>query len=124
MRKTVSQLILLMVFILGVSACSDDDAATPISSEPTTFEIIADSPDHTILEDLLVSTGLDDALNSSTYTIFAPTDTAFGNIDTSSLTTEEVTNILLNHVVEGAAESSDLQTEYLTTLATEQFTGN
>ncbi|MFO7746036.1 MAG: fasciclin domain-containing protein, partial [Psychroflexus sp.] len=100
MRKTVSQLILLMVFILGVSACSDDDAATPISSEPTTFEIIAESPDHIILEDLLVSTGLNEALNSSTYTIFAPTDTAFGNIDTSSLTTAEVTNILLNHVVE------------------------
>jgi uncharacterized surface protein with fasciclin (FAS1) repeats len=67
---------------------------------------------------------LDQALNSGIYTVFAPTDTAFGNIDTSSLTTEEVTNILLNHVVEGAAESSDLQTQYLTTLATEQFTGN
>jgi transforming growth factor-beta-induced protein len=124
MKKTVLRLILLTAFIVGVSSCSDDDAATPISSEPTTFEIISESPDHTILEDLLVSTGLNDALNSSTYTIFAPTDTAFGNIDTSSLTTEEVTNILLNHVVEGAAESSDLQTEYLTTLATEQFTGN
>ncbi|MFD0933473.1 fasciclin domain-containing protein [Psychroflexus salinarum] len=124
MKKTVLRLILFTAFIVGLSSCSDDDAASPISSEPTTFEIIADSPDHTILEDLLVSTGLDDALNSSTFTIFAPTDMAFGNIDTSSLTTEEVTNILLNHVVEGAAESSDLQTEYLTTLATEQFTGN
>lgn len=118
-------LILLTGFIIGISSCSDDDdASTPISNEPTTFEIIEESPNHTILEDLLITTGLDEALNADTYTVFAPTDAAFGNIDTSGLTTAEVTNILLNHVVNGAAESTDLQTEYLSTLATEQFTGD
>jgi transforming growth factor-beta-induced protein len=124
MKKIMSRLFLFTALIAGVVSCSEDDAGTPISSETTTFEIIADSPEHEILEDLLLNTGLNDALDSSIYTVFAPTDAAFGNIDTSSLSTEEVTNILLNHVVEGAAESSDLQTQYLTTLATEQFTGN
>jgi uncharacterized surface protein with fasciclin (FAS1) repeats len=123
-KMFLPKLILISLVTSFLFACTDDDAAAPIADNPTTFEIISESPDHTILEDLLLSSGLDQALNSGIYTVFAPTDTAFGNIDTSSLTTEEVTNILLNHVVEGAAESSDLQTQYLTTLATEQFTGN
>lgn len=124
-KKILFNLILAAVAITSIISCSsDDDAAEPINNEPTTFEIIANSPEHTILEDLLISAGLDTALNSGTYTVFAPTDAAFGNINTSRLSTEEVENILLNHVVEGSAESSSLETSYLKTLATEQFTGS
>jgi len=89
-----------------------------------TFDIIANSPDHTILEQALIDTGLDQVLASETFTVFAPTDTAFGNIDTSGLTTDQLTNILLNHVVTGNVLSTDLTNGYVKTNATETFSGD
>lgn len=117
------RLILIAIVAVLLSACYEDDAAAPIANDPTTFEIISESPDHAILEDLLLSFGLDEDLNSGLFTVFAPTDAAFGNIDTSSLTDSEVKNILLNHVVQGAAESSSLFSTYLNTLAVESLSG-
>ncbi|MBZ9779054.1 fasciclin domain-containing protein [Psychroflexus sp. CAK8W] len=127
MKNAVRNLVLIAVLMIGVSSCSSDEdgygAGEPINNNPTTFEIIADSPYHNILEDLLVSNGLEQVLNNGIYTVFAPTDNAFEGIDTSGLTSEQVTNILLNHVLEGSAESSALSTAYLNTLATEQVSG-
>jgi len=117
------RLILIAIVAVLLSACYEDDAAAPIANDPTTFEIISESPDHAILEDLLLSFGLDEDLNSGLFTVFAPTDAAFGNIDTSSLTDSQVKNILLNHVVQGAAESSSLFSTYLNTLAVESLSG-
>ena len=117
------KLILITLVTSFLFACSDDDAAVPIANNPTTFEIISESPDHTILEDLLLSSGLDQALNSGIYTVFAPIDAAFVNTNTSNLSDSQVKNILLNHVVQGAAESSSLFTTYLNTLAVESLSG-
>ncbi|NEV93791.1 fasciclin domain-containing protein [Psychroflexus sp. YR1-1] len=124
--KTKNTLVKFM-FLIGLmifAGCEDDDAAVPITEEVTTLEIIQDSPNHTILEQLLEDTGLSQTLNQGAYTIFAPTDEAFGNISTSGLTTDQLRNILLNHVLEGAAQSENLSTSYVTTLATEQLSGN
>lgn len=96
----------------------------PAGAVPTTFEIIANSPDHTALEQALIDTGLDAVLNSGTYTVFAPTDTAFGGVDLSGLTAEQITNILLNHVVTGAVRSTDLSNGYFKTNASETYSGN
>ena len=122
-KMFLSRLILIAIVAVLLSACYEDDAAAPIANDPTTFEIISESPDHAILEDLLLSFGLDEDLNSGLFTVFAPTDAAFGNIDTSSLTDSQVKNILLNHVVQGAAESSSLFSTYLNTLAVESLSG-
>ncbi|EMY80969.1 lipofasciclin repeats [Psychroflexus gondwanensis ACAM 44] len=122
-KMFLPRLILIAIVAVLLSACYEDDAAAPIANDPTTFEIISESPDHTILEDLLLSFGLDEDLNSGLFTVFAPTDAAFGNIDTSSLTDSQVKNILLNHVVQGAAESSSLFSTYLNTLAVESLSG-
>jgi transforming growth factor-beta-induced protein len=122
-KMFLPRLILITLVTSFLFACNDDDAAVPIANDPTTFEIISESPDHTILEDLLLSFGLDEDLNSGLFTVFAPTDAAFGNIDTSSLTDSQVKNILLNHVVQGAAESSSLFSTYLNTLAVESLSG-
>lgn len=122
-KNVLSKLILLSVFMIFASSCQDDDAAQPIVEDVTTLQIIQDSPDHTVLEQLLEDTGLSQTINDGTYTIFAPTDQAFGNIDTSTLSTDEVRNILLNHVLAGYADSSSLTTTYLNTLATEQISG-
>ncbi|MFN2261717.1 MAG: fasciclin domain-containing protein [Psychroflexus sp.] len=127
MKKTTNftQLLMISLLFFGFSSCSDDDdAAQVIVNEPTTFEIIADSPDHEVLEQALIDNGLDEALNEGTYTVFAPTDDAFESVDISGLSSEQLTNILLNHVVEGAAESADLSNSYLETLATESISGN
>jgi transforming growth factor-beta-induced protein len=122
-KMFLPRLILIAKVAVLLSACYEDDAAAPIANDPTTFEIISESPDHAILEDLLLSFGLDEDLNSGLFTVFAPTDAAFGNIDTSSLTDSQVKNILLNHVVQGAAESSSLFSTYLNTLAVESLSG-
>lgn len=125
MKKKIflSKLILITLVTSFLFACSGDDAAVPIADNPTTFDIISESPNHTKLEDLLLNSGLDQVLNSGIYTVFAPTDAAFGNIDTSNLSDSQVKNILMNHVVQGAAESSNLITAYLNTLAVERLSG-
>ncbi len=116
--------LLLLIALLLISGCSDDDSATPIQNDPTTFEIIAESPDHTTLEQLLTETGMQQVLNDGNFTIFAPTDAAFDQVDLSDVSDEELTNMLLNHVVNGTALSEDLSNTYLDTQATEGFTGN
>ena len=115
-----------ILIALGMSflfSCGGDDAAVPIANNPTTFEIISESPDHIMLEDLLLSSDLDEVLNSGIFTVFAPTDAAFENLDMSNLSDGQVKNILMNHVVQGAAESSNLVTAYLNTLAVERLSG-
>ena len=116
--------LLLLTALLLISGCSDDDPAAPIQNDPTTFEIIAESPDHTTLEQLLTETGLQQVLNDGNFTIFAPTDAAFDQVDLSGVSDEELTNILLKHVLNGTALSEDLSNTYLDTQATEGFTGN
>ena len=125
-KNLLPNFVLALFFIAGISSCSDDEygAGEPINERPTTLEIIEESPDHTVLEQLLIDTGLDVVLADGTYTIFAPTDAAFGNTDTSGLSQEQVTNILLNHVFEGSAESSNLETSYLKSLGVENLSGD
>ena len=122
--------LLLVVFI---SSCNDDDddvAPTPPGSD--TFEIIAESPDHETLEQALIDTGLDQVLNDGIYTVFAPTDDAFSNVDVSNLSQEQLSNILLNHVLPGetfavspgVSQTQTFSTGYFKTAATEQITEN
>ncbi len=118
--KTLTLVLLALVF----TSCDDDDSGEPITNVQTTFEIIVSSPDHTILEQALIDTGLDEALNQGTYTVFAPTDDAFSGVLLDQLSNEQLTNILLNHVIDGLAASNTLENGYFTTLATESASGN
>jgi len=111
-------------FMFALISCIDDDAAQIIDTDSTTFEIISNSPEHNTLEQLLLDTGLDLILENGTFTIFAPTDDAFAQIDISSLSNEAITQILLNHVITGIAESTDLSNSYLSTNASETISGN
>lgn len=125
MKNALLNIAFLALLVLSFGSCSlDDQAGGPIQVEPTTLELIQNSPDHTVLAQLLEDTGLNQALSQGTYTIFAPTNAAFENVDTSGLTQDELANILRNHVVDGAAESSDLETTYINTLAVETLSGN
>ena len=90
----------------------------------STFDIIADSPVHTELEQALIDTGLDEVLKGGNFTVFAPTDTAFGNATLSGLSEAELTNVLLNHVLTGTTLSTDLSNTYVKTNATESYSGD
>lgn len=79
-------------------------------------DIIVNSPDHETLESLVVQAGLVDALNGDgPFTVFAPTDDAFGLVDADALAAVAadnalLTDVLLTHVVQDdlfAAELTD-----------------
>ena len=81
----------------------------------TVFGIIENSEIHNTLEAAIVAAGLDETLASEgPFTVFAPTDDAFGLIPEDVLETlladptGQLTQILLNHVVSGTALSTDL----------------
>ena len=124
-KSNFTKLFLALLVIVGFSSCSsDDDAGTPIDSFPTTFEIISNSENHTILTSLLLETNLDEVLNDGTFTVFAPDDNAFEGVNASDFTQEELTNLLLNHVINGNASSQNLSNGYIETNARESFSGN
>ncbi|KAL4224473.1 hypothetical protein ACF0H5_015174 [Mactra antiquata] len=88
----------------------------------TTVELLAGDPNMSTLVSLVTQAGLVDAINSGTFTIFAPNNAAFAALPTSTLNAlsadvNALTNILKYHVVQGsikkAAASNELQ---LTTL--------
>lgn len=101
-----------------------DRVLLPELPPANTFAIIEASENHTVLEQLLVSAGLDEVLAGGVFTVFAPTDDAFAGVDTSGLSAEQVTNILLNHVITGNVLSTDLTNGYVKTNATETYSGD
>ncbi len=124
MKKLVYtlKLIVLVFTITAFVSCSDDDN-DPQPNQPTTIaELAAANPDLSVLVEALQRVNLDVTLssNASTFTVLAPTNAAFqaaGITDLSVFTDEELTNILLNHVISGEVTSTDLTTGYVNTLA-------
>ncbi|MBK7232627.1 MAG: fasciclin domain-containing protein [Saprospiraceae bacterium] len=89
--------------------------AVLLPARTTVYDIIASSPDHTILETAIDLAGLKDALNGDgPFTVFAPTDAAIqvlpaGVLDTLLADpTGALKDILLYHVVGAQALSTDL----------------
>ncbi|QTY26960.1 fasciclin domain-containing protein [Flavobacterium sp. CS20] len=124
MKCKIKTLIAIFIVISAMTSCSDDEAGQIIDNTPSIFEIIAESPNHNTLEQLLIDTQLDQTIDSGVFTIFAPTDQAFQALDIANLSNEEISQILLNHVLSGKAESTDLETGYEFTNATESITGD
>ena len=122
--KSVKIKLYLLTFSLLAMSCAGDDAGQIINNDPTTFEIIANSDNHTTLEQLLADANLVDVINSDVYTIFAPTDAAFSEINLTDYTAEQLKNILLNHLISGNVSSLDLANAYYKTNATESYSGN
>jgi len=107
--------------------CDDNDATTTgdvygadctcagVVSTGTVVDIIVNSPDHNTLEAAVVAAGLVEALSGAgPFTVFAPTDEAFANLPAGVLDalladpSGDLTQILLYHVVEALALSTDL----------------
>lgn len=91
-----------------------DAVLVPTAEETTVWDIISNSPDHTILETAILQAQLDGVLDEpGTYTVFAPTDDAFlalpaGTLDAVLADNDLLTAILLYHVVGSVALSTDL----------------
>lgn len=100
----------------------------------TTWDVIVQSPDHTILEQALLNEGLNEALRGQPilndnepaegpFTVFAPTDDAFFALAEASgfesvdalLASQFMDDILYAHLVEAVYETDDLfNSQYLT----------
>ena len=92
-----------------------DAVLLPPADAFTVMDIIAESEIHETLEAVLTLTGLDAALRGTgPFTVFAPTDAAFGALPEEVVTEllnnpeGELTRILLYHVVNANALSTDL----------------
>ena len=85
------------------------------SFSQTVMSIIEDSPAHNTLESLINSAGLNATLSGTgTFTVFAPTDLAFANLDPTLVTTltsdpnGKLTKALLYHVLGAEVFSNTL----------------
>ena len=119
--------ILLFAITIAFNSCDDDDA--PVLQGPLNIVETAQSvADLSILVDAVVQAGLVDALSASgDKTVLAPTNAAFtafladkGFSSLSQVPNDVLTQILLNHVIDGAnIQSSALvgNTGYANTLA-------
>lgn len=106
------------------TSCDEDDMN--ISPEATTIVDVASSnPEFSILVEALVRANLVSALDdeAAALTVFAPTNAAFNQlfIDLGVSSVNEIdvatlTNVLLFHVVNGVAKSTDLADGYVKTL--------
>ena len=105
---------LLALFL--ITACGDDDNPTSddTDQELSIVETAEDAGNFTTLLTVATDLGLAETLQNEELTVFAPTDQAFENLPDGllgSLTDEQLTEIILYHLLEGTVESSQIDTQ-------------
>ncbi|UNY98850.1 fasciclin domain-containing protein [Zhouia spongiae] len=119
--------ICMFSFLLLITACNDDDDGNgEMMTDLTIAEIAASTPEFSALYAALVKAGLAETLdNPGTYTVFAPTNTAFKSfLDANGIASIDdvpgnvLVNLLLNHVLDSEITSSQITTGYINSLAT------
>lgn len=105
---------LLAIFL--ITACSDDD--NPTSDDPNEelniVETAEEAGNFTTLLSVATDLGLAETLQNDELTVFAPTDAAFDALPDGlleDLTNEELTEIILYHVLEGTVESNQIEAQ-------------
>jgi transforming growth factor-beta-induced protein len=121
---------LMMTAVVVLAACKKDDdedmTPMPVPQEMNIVETAQSLPQFSILVDAVVKAGLVDALSAEgPYTVFAPTNDAFNALfntlgvnGVEDLTAEQLTPILLYHVIGAEVKAADVSTAYLATLNT------
>lgn len=130
--KRINVLIIALLMSMVFTSCNkDDDNPDPVRTANIVGKAIQ-TPQLSILVDALQAAdgNLVEALSTGSYTVFAPTNDAFsaflsvnGFPSLSDVPTDVLSQILLNHVIQGELISSDLSTSYGKTLASESTTG-
>ncbi|MEW4925525.1 fasciclin domain-containing protein [Algibacter sp. 2305UL17-15] len=114
---------LLLIATFAFTSCNNDDNVLDkqLSLNPKNIsEIVSETAELSTLATALETASLTETLKSTTtYTVFAPNNTAFSSVDISSLSAEELSNVLLNHVLSTTTPdfASTLSSGYLRTLA-------
>jgi len=105
---------LLAAFL--ITACSDDD--NPTADDPdqelNIVETAEDAGGFTTLLSVASDLGLAETLRNEELTVFAPTDQAFGKLPAGlleDLTDEQLTEIILYHLLEGTVESTQIASQ-------------
>ena len=122
---------LLLAVVFMTFSCSNDDDNTTQPQSTTITALASASGDLSILVSALQRAGLDTTLDTAgNFTVFAPTNTAFTNFlaannfaSLEDIPVDVLTQVLLNHVIDGEAFSTSLSTGYGNTLATKPGTG-
>ena len=114
---------LLLAAVTSFTACdSDDDIYPQLGDDPRNLDqILSDTPELSTFNESLVQVNLDSVLRTTTtYTVFAPNNSAFEGVDVSGLSAEELENVLLNHIVSTVTAdfSQTMTTGYRSTMAT------
>jgi len=123
---------LLVTAAIVLAACNKDETEdmtptpTPTPQEKNIVETAQSLPQFSILVDAVVKAGLVDALSADgQLTVFAPTNDAFealfatlGVNGIGDLTADQLTPILLYHVVNAKVMAADVTTGYVPTLNT------
>lgn len=125
--KTIKiKLIALLALIAFVSiSCSNNDNDDSSQQSKTIVSIAKTNPNLSSLVAALEKADLATTLNSSgTYTVFAPTNTAFstflsakGYANLDAVPVAALKEILLNHVLNTKVKSTEIATGYVKTLA-------
>lgn len=124
MKLKLFAIIALVSF--GISSCNDDDEAVVLLEDNSITSIASRNSNLSSLVAALKRADLANTLQSSgPFTVFAPTNAAFtaflqanGYANLEAVPIPALKEILLNHVVSGAAQSTDLTNNmYLKTLA-------
>ncbi|MBE2271078.1 MAG: fasciclin domain-containing protein [Anaerolinea sp.] len=105
---------------IDVTDLSEVAIQTGMLAEPGTLvDALSGDENLTALASAAASAGLAETLSGATeYTIFAPANFAFDELDLTAMSDEQIQNLLLGHVVEGKLTSRDLLSgESITTLA-------
>lgn len=114
----LSKLTFLLFVGFSIQSCSDDDDDVTTPTGPSNIvEIAMDTPDlSNLVAALSVADGnLVDVLSGGEFTVLAPTNEAFetflaanGFMSLSEVPTDVLSNILLNHVISGTVNSTNL----------------
>ena len=129
--KTTLNLFKSFLAILAISfavACSDDDGNDPMmeSSDPDIVDLAVATDELSNLVAALERANLVTALQGEgPFTVFAPTNEAFATFFTDNnfaslddVPVDVLTQVLLNHVVDGEFFSTALSTSYVSSLST------
>ena len=102
---------------------TDSPAADP-DNNSSAYDIVANSPDHTVFAQAIIDADLADLLDDpdNTFTIFAPTDTAFADLGDDVPTGDDLSRVVQFHLVSGAVFEVGLAEGATTASEDEPFT--
>lgn len=117
--------VLGIVSTFALTSCESDDD-NKMEDQKNIVEVAVANPNFSILVSALQKTELVSVLEGQgPFTVFAPTNAAFNQLFSdlgidgiNDLTKEQLTPILLYHVVGSKVKSTDLTNRYVTTLST------